>query len=223
MTLAAAAAPAQTALELRWELKELGMGDLLDRSAPGAGGNRPGRRGHRRGDGRPSADRSRGRILAPGRSVEFEYLTGLLGKISFAPTGPYLVFDEDPAKGPALKSYVAVPFERPSQSGRDPRVVTPEAQFAMDEGVRDIPPEALPPVFPSPLSLLRREGQLRLERMPAVEAAPELRAEADLAGPQSGSVRRVRQEPAVGGREAQRVEEGFLRASEPHAAGSREW
>jgi hexosaminidase len=119
--------------------------------------------------------------LEPGRSVEFEYLTGLLSNISFAPTAPYVVFDADPAKGHALTDYAAVPFERPSQSGRDPRVVTPEAQYAMDEGVRDIPEEALPPVFPTPLSLERREGKLRLERPPAIEALPELRGEADFA------------------------------------------
>ena len=118
--------------------------------------------------------------VAPGQSVEIEYLTPLLTNISFAPAGPYVVFDEAPDRGHAI-DYVAVPFERPSQPGRDPRVVTPQAQYALDQAVRDIPLEALPPVFPTPLSLQKREGQLRLEAMPAVSAPPELQAEAAFA------------------------------------------
>jgi len=37
--------------------------------------------------------------LAPGQSVEIEYLTHLLTNNSFAPVGPYVVFDEAPDKG----------------------------------------------------------------------------------------------------------------------------
>jgi hexosaminidase len=119
--------------------------------------------------------------VAPGETVRIEYLTPLLTNISFAPTGPYIVFDEAPAEGHPLKDYVAVPFERPPQQGRAPRVVTPEAQYALDEAVRDVLPEALPPVFPTPLSLQKQEGELRLEAMPAVTATPDLQAEAAFA------------------------------------------
>ncbi len=119
--------------------------------------------------------------VAPGKTVRFEYLTPLLVNISFAPTGPYVVFDEAPARGLPLVDYVAVPFERPPQQGRDPRVVTPQAQYALDEAVRDIPLSALPPVFPTPLSLRKREGELRFEALPAVSAPPELQAEAAFA------------------------------------------
>ena len=118
--------------------------------------------------------------VAPGQSVEVEYLTSLLTNVSFAPSGPYIVFDEAPERGQAI-DYLAVPFERPPQQGRDPRVVTPQAQYALDQAARDIPLEALPPVLPTPRSLLKREGQLRLGTMPTVSASPELQAEAALA------------------------------------------
>jgi hexosaminidase len=119
--------------------------------------------------------------VAPGETVRFEYLTPLLTNISFAPTGPYVVFDEASTEAHPLKDYVAVPFERPPQEGRNPRVVTPQAQYALDEAARDIPPGALPPVFPTPLSLQKREGELRLDAMPVVSAPPELQAEATFA------------------------------------------
>jgi hexosaminidase len=117
--------------------------------------------------------------LAPGQSVEVEYLTSLLTNGSFAPVGPYVVFDSDPGKGHPL-AYVAVPFERPPQLGRDPRVITPQAQFDLD-AARDIPKEALPPVFPTPASLERREGRLVLATLPAIVASPELQPEAAIA------------------------------------------
>ncbi len=85
--------------------------------------------------------------VAPGQSVEIEYLTPLITNISFAPAGPYVVFDEAPDRGHAI-DYVAVPFERPSQPGRDPRVVTPQAQYARDQAVRDIPLDGPAPGLP---------------------------------------------------------------------------
>ena len=48
--------------------------------------------------------------VAPGQTVQFEYLTPLLTNVSVAPAGPYIVFDEAPAKGHPLKDYVALPF-----------------------------------------------------------------------------------------------------------------
>jgi hexosaminidase len=119
--------------------------------------------------------------VAPGKSVEIEYLTNLLTNISFAPVGPYVVFDETPTRGYAFKDYTTVAFERPPQGGHDPRVITPEAQYDMDQAVHDVPDEALPPVFPTPVSFEKRDGQLVLEAMPSVSAPPELQAEGDLA------------------------------------------
>ena len=120
--------------------------------------------------------------LPPGQSKIVEYRTGLMTNRSFAPTGPYIVFDGAPDAGRPLTDYVAVPFERlPQGPGRDPRVVTPEAQFALDSVIHDIPLAELPLVFPTPVQATRGEGELRLATMPKVEAAAELKSEAALA------------------------------------------
>ena len=120
--------------------------------------------------------------LRSGQSQEVEYRTGLMTNRSFAPTGPYVVFDDAPDNGRPLTDYVAVPFERqPQGPGRDPRVVTPEAQYALDSVIRDIPAAELPLVFPTPVQAARGEGQLRLTAMPAIEAGADLKNEAGLA------------------------------------------
>jgi len=113
--------------------------------------------------------------LAPGATIKIPYVTQPLLNRSFAPSGPYIVYDGAKDVGVPLSDYVAAPFER-SQ-----RVVTPEAQFALDAEVRDIPPSELPPVFPTPLQVTRGTGALRLTAMPQVTASAELANEASFA------------------------------------------
>ncbi len=113
--------------------------------------------------------------LAPGATIKIPYGTPPLLNRSFAPSGPYIVYDGAKDVGVPLSDYVAAPFER-SQ-----RVVTPEAQFALDAEVRDIPPSELPPVFPTPLQVTRGTGALRLTAMPQVTASTELANEASFA------------------------------------------
>ena len=111
--------------------------------------------------------------LAPGASVRIEYLTDLLLNRSFAPQGPYVVFDAAKDVGVPISDYVAAPFER--------RVATPENQFALDTVIRAIPASELPPVFPTPVEVTRGTGSLRLTAMPPVEAPVTLNNEAAFA------------------------------------------
>ena len=113
--------------------------------------------------------------LAPGATVKIPYVTDLLLNRSFAPSGPYLVFDGAKDVGVPLSDYVAAPFERWQ------RVVTPEAQFARDAEARDIPASELPPVFPTPVQVTKGTGALRLTGMPQVTAPAELANEATFA------------------------------------------
>ncbi len=120
--------------------------------------------------------------LAPGASVRIEYRTHLLINRSFAPAGPYIVFDAAKETGHPVTEYVAVPFQRaPQGAGRDPRVVTPQAQFALDSASRDVAASELPPVFPTPVAVTRGTGVLHLTGMPVVEASDALRNEASFA------------------------------------------
>ena len=119
--------------------------------------------------------------LAPGASARFEYSTALITNRTQVPAGPYVVFDADPTKGHAIRDYTPRPFERPDQQGRAPRRITPEALYERNAAIEDLPAASLPPVFPTPLVLEMKEGSLRLDALPAVNAPPELRTEALLA------------------------------------------
>src|SRR5437773_5617611 len=113
--------------------------------------------------------------LAPGASMKIPYVTDLLSNGSSAPSGPYIVFDSAKDVGVPLSDYVAVPFER------SVGVVTPEIQYARDSGVRDIAVSDLPPMFPTPVQVTRRAGEVRLTAMPAITAPAELTSEAQFA------------------------------------------
>src|SRR6266496_3701703 len=78
--------------------------------------------------------------LAPGATVKIPYVTQPLRNRSFVPSGPYIVFDSAKDVGVPLSDYVAAAFERSHD------VVTPEAQFALDSAINDIPASELPPV-----------------------------------------------------------------------------
>jgi len=149
--------------------------------------------------------------LPPGASVRIPYRTDLLLNRSFAPAGPYIVFDNAPDVGVPLNDYVAAPFERRQV------VMTPDAQFARDAMVRDIPTGDLPPIFPTPVQVTKGSGQLRLSAMPQIVAPAELRDYAALAteylrpyfppGARPGAVRLQLDVPIV--REGQYSSEGY--------------
>ena len=120
--------------------------------------------------------------LAPGASIRIPYVTDLLLNASLVPKGPYIVFDAAQDVGIPLNDFVASAFERPPQGeGRDPRVVSPENQFALDSVIRVIPASELPLVFPTPEEVTRGAGALLLPAMPPIDAADSLRNEASFA------------------------------------------
>jgi hexosaminidase len=201
-------ARAQTALQLRWELKGDVFADARDRGSSRAaftltnsdtmplpargwaiyfnallprtpGSERGGIRiEHVIGELYRMVPDPSFKGLAPGERAQFEYSTALITNVTQVPAGPYIVLDENPSKGHAIRNYEARPFERPDQQGRAPRVVTPEALYDRNAAILDLPAEALPPVFPTPLALERREGSLRLDGLPVVNAPAELKTEA---------------------------------------------
>src|ERR1051326_8861416 len=113
--------------------------------------------------------------LAPGATVKIPYVTQPLRNRRFAPAGPYLVFDSAKDVGVPLSDYLAAPFERSHD------VVTPEAQFALDSAISDVPASELPPVFPTPLQVTKGTGELRLGAPPQITAGADLANEATFA------------------------------------------
>jgi hexosaminidase len=112
--------------------------------------------------------------LAPGASLKVPYLTDVLLNRSFAPAGPYIVFDSAKTVGVPI-DFVAMPFEHATG------VVTPAMQFTRDSLVRDIPVNQLPPVLPTPVQVTRASGGVRLDTMPVISASAELTNEAAFA------------------------------------------
>jgi hexosaminidase len=161
--------------------------------------------------------------LAPGASVRIEYRADFLVNRSSVPKGPYIVFDDTKDTGHALTDFVAGPIVRtPGAPGHDPRLLTPQEQFALDSAIRDIPASDLPPVFPTPLNLTRGAGALRLAAMPAIEASDSLRNEALFAaeylGPYFGKSRRSPGPPlrlATGSVEGQESPEAYELVVDP--------
>ena len=121
--------------------------------------------------------------LPRGASIRIPYLTwGFLLNQSFVPKGPYIVFDSANGTGHRINDFLATPFERPPQGeGHDPRVISPERQFALDSTIMDIPASQLPPVFPTPIQVTPGTGVLRLSTLPRVSATPGLENEATFA------------------------------------------
>jgi len=118
--------------------------------------------------------------LAPGTSLRIDYLTrSLVTNLGEAEAHPYLVLTRDPARAYPI-DFTATPFVRPSQQGRDPRLITPAEQYRLNAITRERAADDLPPVLPTPAVVQRRAGRLTLAVRPVVSAPPELAGEAAL-------------------------------------------
>jgi hexosaminidase len=118
--------------------------------------------------------------LGAGQSETIPFFhSEVVGRMDKAPKGPYLVFDDEPATGHALAAFESGVPGRTEQLDRD--TVAAEALFRRYQGTAELPPAALPPVFPTPRSVERRAGQLHWAAMPDIDAPAGLRRERGLA------------------------------------------
>lgn len=124
--------------------------------------------------------------LAPGQSLKVDYFHSYtVTRPARIPVGPYLVFDDAPAKGYAIRHYSISPIVRPEQLNKGPTdpvpVITPEMVYERNQNIRDLLDREVPPVFPTPMRLLRAEGHLHLASMPVIGAEESLLGEAAFA------------------------------------------
>lgn len=112
-----------------------------------------------------------------------------------APQGPYLVFDAEPARAHAPRTYqVQAPVSPDLFGGRLPG---PGAEDHFQRNALATAPETdrASPVFPTPVRWQRKAGWLHWTRLPTISAAPALRQQAQLlrtwlapfVGPATGS------------------------------------
>lgn len=121
--------------------------------------------------------------IAPGDSLKLA-ITGDAWAVNFtdAPSGLYLVWNEQPEKGFTVKDYSIRPSTTAKQLMRYPgdktAVVTPTDIFKQNATVKDIPVAQLPLVFPTPKSYKATGSNLALNAFPEVKADPQLSASA---------------------------------------------
>ncbi|RFS21360.1 beta-N-acetylhexosaminidase [Chitinophaga silvatica] len=117
--------------------------------------------------------------IAPGDSLK----VGMVGDawaVNFtdAPSGLYLVWDDQPAKGYSINNYSIRPSTSAKQLMRYPgdktAVITPTDIFKQNSSIKDIPASQLPQIFPTPANYSTNNSSLTLDAPPVVEADPEL-------------------------------------------------
>ena len=117
----------------------------------------------------------RASLLQPGDSLQATYTTADLSiNIADAPVGFYLVWDRYPDKGIVLSDY---------KTGRidDDKLgyMTPAAEFARNAGIRELPAERLPRIFPSPVDYQQNRDSCVLTSFTAIHTDPTFKGEAD--------------------------------------------
>jgi len=96
--------------------------------------------------------------IKPGQSRTFEFnLSHLVLRISDAPVGLYIVFDDDEAPQ-LLTDYVAKPISRDVLKGLD--VPTPSSRYEENRNLTRLPYDQLPPILPRPYRLIPKPGTL---------------------------------------------------------------
>ncbi|MDQ0105840.1 hexosaminidase [Chitinophaga terrae (ex Kim and Jung 2007)] len=117
--------------------------------------------------------------IAPGDSLK----VGMVGDawaVNFtdAPSGLYLVWDEQPAKGYSVRDYEIRPSTTAKQLLRYPgdktAVITPTDIFKQNSVIKDIPLADLPPVFPTPVEYQKNGSSLVIDAVPVIDADQEL-------------------------------------------------
>jgi len=104
--------------------------------------------------------------------------------ISDAPSGFYLVWNDEPNKTYAITKTTATPPADINKFKRSPNQVndqvTPEMVFEQNASIKDIPASQLIPVFPTPTSYQAKEGSFVLSANTSLKADPSFLNELDI-------------------------------------------
>jgi hexosaminidase len=121
------------------------------------------------------------RGLAPGSSAILGFWTrSTVASRSAIPAGAYLVEDRDPARWHAVKTEAVSPFAPPGTGQPSTERTFAEQRFAQNEGIADMPLRDLPPVFPTPSTLIPGTGVCRFPGLPRITAPDGLASERQL-------------------------------------------
>jgi hexosaminidase len=104
--------------------------------------------------------------------------------ISDAPSGFYIVWDNEPNKTYAITKTTATPPADINKFKRSPNQVndqvTPEMVFEQNATIKDLPTPNIPVIFPTPVSYQAKDGKFILNAATAIQADPAYSNEAAL-------------------------------------------
>lgn len=112
-------------------------------------------------------------VLKPSESYDFVFdHPEVMLKLAKAPTGPYLVFDDQAHRAIAISDYQKNLPNLPKQVAMNAKgesgLFSPQQQFDRHANTIDVPENLLPPIFPRPLKADRSSGYLTWNTMPQV-------------------------------------------------------
>lgn len=118
-------------------------------------------------------------LLHPGDSLQVKYTTADLSiNVADAPVGFYLVWDRQPDKGIAISDYKTALINDDKLG-----YMTPSTEFTRNAGIRELPAEKLPRIFPSPVDYQQNRDSCLLTSFTAIHTDPAFKEEANyLAG-----------------------------------------
>lgn len=98
-----------------------------------------------------------------------------------APSGPYLLFDKEPAKGYSIKDYKVIPSTQPKQylrfAGDKIGLITPADIYKRHAVITDTSDDQVPVIFPTPVMVKRNAGNAILASNSDIDADPAFSSE----------------------------------------------
>lgn len=112
--------------------------------------------------------------IAAGKTLITDFLSDgkALNNVA-APTGLYLVWDQQPEKGNAITDYTILPSKDESENYKTPAII-----YQQNTAVRDLPVADLPLVFPTPVSVVKGQGNFLIDQNLAIITGAEFQQEA---------------------------------------------
>lgn len=130
--------------------------------------------------------------IAPGDSLKINIVSvAWVTNYTDAPDGPYIVWDNEPAKGYSFAKFSVSPSTQEKQllrNANDKKAQTTAADiYHKNRGTKDIPVEELPVIFPTPVSYEKKEGKYELGDI-TISADPAFTHEAGFLAAELGKV-----------------------------------